>query len=373
MPKESSHIAIYLHCLFNGGIERIMANLTQNFIERGLQVDLVLNFLGNPSFLSEFSPKVRIVDLKAGKAYTRVPKLASYLRREQPAALLSANHSANEVAILAKHLSGGTTKVVVSDQTNLSTEAGNKSPFSTRYWAPLALKLLYPGADGRIAPSMGVAQDLVNITGLPIDKFQVIYNPVVNPTIFTKAKEAVEHPWFLPGELPVILAAGRLEKQKDFPTMIRAFAQVKQVKPCRLVIFGVGSEKSQLEALIAELNLENDVALPGFVKNPYAYVTKSAMLALSSAWEGLPTFLIETMALGIPVVSTNCPSGPAEILDNGKYGELVPVNNPQALAEGMLNILSGEHKSVPSDWLEQFTVEKTAEKYLDILGINNFN
>ncbi len=370
MPKESSHIAIYLHCLFNGGIERIMANLTQNFVERGLQVDLVLNFLGNPSFLSEFSPKVRIVDLKAAKAYTRVPRLASYLRREQPAALLSANHSANEVAILAKHFSGGSTKVVVSDQTNLSTEAGNKSPFSSRYWAPLALKLLYPGADGRIAPAIGVAQDLVNITGLPRSKFQVIYNPVINPEILEKAKEPVDHPWFAPGELPVILAAGRLEKQKDFPTLIRAFAQVKQVQPSRLVIFGVGSEQSQLEALVSELGLENDVALPGFVKNPYAYVTKSAMLALSSAWEGLPTFLIETMALGIPVVSTNCPSGPAEILDNGKYGELVPVADPEALASAILSILSGKHKSVDSDWLEQFTVEKAAEKYLKILGIN---
>lgn len=369
MHKDPSHVAIHLHCLFNGGIERIMANLTRNFIERGLKVDLVLNFLGNPSFLSEFSPEVRIVDLKASRIHTRIPRLARYLRQEQPVALLSANHYANEVAILAKHFSGVRTRLVVSDQTNLSVETEKKSPLEGRYWAPLALRLLYPWANGIIAPSQGVAKDLIGITGLPAERFQIIYNPVLNPEIFEKAKEPVDHPWFAPGELPVILAAGRLEKQKDFPTLIRAFAQVRQVKPARLVIFGAGSQQSQLEDLVRELGLENDVALPGFVKNPYAYVTKSAMLALSSAWEGLPTFLIETMALKIPVVSTDCPSGPAEILDNGKYGDLVPVNDPKALAEAMLRILSGKSKSIDSAWLEQFTVENTAKKYLDFLGV----
>ncbi|MDJ0795256.1 MAG: glycosyltransferase [Calothrix sp. MO_167.B12] len=369
MASNKSHIAIHLHCLFNGGIERIMANLTHNFIERGLQVDLVLNYLGNPAFRSEFPAEVRIIDLKADKIQARLPRLIRYLRQHQPTALLSANHYANEMAILAKYLSRVPTKVVVSDQTNLSVETKKKSPLSGRYWAPLALKLLYPGADGRIAPSIGVAQDLVSITGLPIDKFQVIYNPVINPTIFAKAKEPVDHPWFAPGELPVILAAGRLEKQKDFPTLIRAFAKVREVTPSRLVIFGTGSEHSRLKSLINELDLEDYVDLPGFTKNPYAYVAKSAVLTLSSAWEGLPTFLIETMALGIPVVSTDCPSGPAEILDNGKYGDLVPVDDPPALAEAILNILSGNYKSASLDWLEQFTVEQTTQKYLDMLGI----
>ncbi|MDJ0615315.1 MAG: glycosyltransferase [Calothrix sp. MO_192.B10] len=369
MGKESSHIAIYLHSIFNGGVDRIMVNLSRGFIERGIKVDLVVD---SPGLLHlwDWPPEVRIVDLKASKnILPRFSKLVDYLRQEKPTALLAGNHYSNEIAVLAKLMVGISTKIVVVEQISVSTEANSKPIFNLRHWTPLFIKFLYPRADGIVVASQGVAKDLVNVTGLSKERFRVIYNPVLSPVIWEKAKEPIDHPWFTPGDVPVIMAAGRLEKQKDFPTLIKAFAQVRRLQPVRLVIFGGGSQKPQLQELVRELSLENDVSFPGFVKNPYAYVTKSALLASSSAWEGLPTFLIETMALGIPIVSTNCPSGPAEILDNGKYGELVPVGDSKALAEGIVKVLSGQSKSVVPSWLEQFTIQNAVQKYLDVMGI----
>ena len=268
---------------------------------------------------------------------------------------------------MAKGLAGVSTQVIVCEQNNLFL-ISKHSPGGIQGWAPSTAKILYPWADKIVVPSRELAKDLTTL-GLPAKHMQVVYNPVVRPEIWDKAKESVDHPWFEPGEPPVILAVGRLEVQKDYPTMIRAFAQVRQIQPARLAIFGQGTQKSEIEALVHELGLEEDVVFLGFVKNPYAYITKSAMLALSSAWEALPTFVIETMALGIPVVSTNCPTGPAEILDNGKYGDLVPVGDYKAMAEAILNVLSGQSKSVDPAWIEQFTSEDSAKKYLEIMGI----
>jgi glycosyltransferase involved in cell wall biosynthesis len=162
---------------------------------------------------------------------------------------------------------------------------------------------------------------------------------------------------------------GRLEQQKDFPTLIHAFAKVRQMQTAKLVILGSGREEKKLLSLVNELDLSEDVAMLGFVENPYAYMAKSAIFVLSSAWEGFGNVVAEALAAGAPVVSTNCPSGPAEILDNGKYGELVSVGDSQAMAEAILRVLLGEIKSVDSDWLEQFKLETVAQKYLDVLQI----
>lgn len=366
--KNPAHIAIYLHCLFNGGIERVMLNLTRNFVARGLKVDLVLNFPG-ALFLWDFPPSVRIINLEAEKILTRVPKLVRYLRQEQPTVLLSTNHYANEVAILAKHFSGVPTRVVVSDQTHLSQEGRSNSRLSFKYWSPLAARLFYPRADGIVAVSQGVAEDLVGITGLAAERIQVINNPIETDEVIEKGKEPVDHPWFNSPELPVILGVGRLEKQKNFSNLINAFVKVRQVREARLMILGEGSERDRLEDLIRELGLENEVEMPGFVRNPFAYMARAAVFVLSSSWEGRPLVLGEVMALGTPIVSTNCPSGPYEVLDGGKYGELVPVDDSEALASAILKVLSGQTKPADPAWLAQFNLEGTAQKYLDIFGI----
>jgi glycosyltransferase involved in cell wall biosynthesis len=237
---------------------------------------------------------------------------------------------------------------------------------------PLLAQLFYPWADGVVGVSLGVAKDLAHITNLPLEHIQVIYNPAVTPELAEKAKESVAHPWFTSEETPVVLGVGKLELQKDFPTLIHAFAKVRQVRTARLVILGWGPEpdRLKLEALVRELGLEGDVAMPGYVENPYAYMARAAVFVLSSAWEGFGNVLVEALAVATPVVSTNCESGPAEILDHGKYGSLVPVGDSQALAEAILKVLAGKSKPVDLSWLNQFSLETITQQYLDLLNIN---
>ncbi|HAZ49944.1 MAG TPA: glycosyl transferase [Cyanobacteria bacterium UBA11369] len=360
-------VAFYLRLLYGGGAERAMVNLANHLAEQGLKVDFVLNKKDGP-YLKFVSPEVRIVDLQAPQMLGVIPKLARYLRDERPVALLSALHFTSEVAIGAKYLSGTSTRVVVCEQNNLSLHAQHPTGKRDRF-APIAAKLCYPWADGVVAVSQGVAKDLATTTNLPQQRIRVIHNPIIRPELFEKAKEPADHPWFDPGEPPVILGVGRLVEQKDFPTLIRAFAIVRQTQPARLVILGSGKEREKLNAIVSELGIKNDVAFLGFAQNPYAYMSKASVFVLSSIEEGLPTVLIEAMAVGTPVVSTNCESGPDEILDNGKYGELVPVRDPDAIAQAILKILSGNAKSVDPAWLEQYTLETVTQQYLNIFGI----
>jgi glycosyltransferase involved in cell wall biosynthesis len=259
-------------------------------------------------------------------------------------------------------------RVVVSEHNQMSQTVQHATQLKNRF-TPWFAKRFYPWADGIVAVSQGVAQDLSAASGLPADAIQVIYNPVITPLFLEKAQEPLDHPWFAPGQPPVILGVGKLEAQKDFPTLIRAFAQVRDRYPARLMILGWGPDRPQLEALIAELGLAEDAALPGYVENPYAYMARAALFALSSAWEGLPTVLIEAMAAGVPVVSTDCESGPQEILNRGQYGTLTPVGDSRALAEAMLAVLKGQRKPAAADWLNQFTLGAVTQRYLDVLGL----
>ncbi|MEQ8752501.1 MAG: glycosyltransferase [Coleofasciculus sp. G1-WW12-02] len=371
MLKISPHVAFYLHGLYGGGAERVIVNLANSFVHQGLKVDIVLNYKRGP-YLSDVSPKVRIVDLKSSRLRDGVglPQLMHYLRQEQPAGLLATTHYSNERAVLAKRLTRVATKVVVREANTLSVEAQHDVELRWRFKS-LAARLTYPWTDGIIAVSKGVATDLSQMTGLSLNRIQVIYNPTITPLILARAKEPLEHPWFTSGQPPVILGIGRLTKQKDFPTLIRAFAKVRQVRPAKLMILGEvrDTPDPQITTLIDELDLDADVALPGFQKNPYPYIAQAAVFVSSSIWEGLSNTLIEAMALGTPVVATDCPSGSAEILDNGKYGYLVPVGDSNEMAQAILKVLSGDAKSVDSGWLEQFTLETVTQQYIDALGV----
>ena len=361
------HLAIYIRFLYGGGAERVLVNLMQNFVQQGVKVDLILNRAEGP-YMSEVPPQVRVIDLNTKKILAGLPKLIRYLQQERPAALLSSLHYPNEIAILAKHLAFVKTKVFVSEQNTLSVHA-RKEPGSQR-WTPLFARLLYPWADGVIANSRGVASDLAQVTGLSSDRIPLIYNPVIGPHVLERAQAPVEHPWFQPNSPPVILGVGRLDPQKDFPTLIKAFARVRETRDCRLVILGMGRDKAKLEQLTQDLGIESDVLFPGFVDNPYAYMAKAKMFVLSSLWEGLPTVLLEALAIGIPVISTDCPSGPAEILDNGRYGLLVPMGDDRLMAKAMLEVLSGENLVVAPEWLEQFTTEAVTRQYSQALGLS---
>lgn len=367
MPDTTPHIALFLGSFGGGGIERITAHLAHGFVKLGVRVDLVLN-RGESPHLWRMPVETRIIDLKQPRLSLSLPGLIGYLRREQPTVMLAADHYLNELALLAKRFAGVSTRVFVAEHNQLSQTTRNAGKLKGQL-APLLARLLYPWADGVVAVSHGVAKDLACTTTLPLRCIQTIYNPVITAELFTSAEESVEHPWFQSQDVPVLLGVGKLEAQKDFPNLIRAFARVRQVRPARLVILGWGPDRPQLEALIRELELQEDVDLPGYVQNPYAYMARSSIFVLSSAWEGLPTVLIEAMALGIPVVSTNCESGPSEILADGEYGYLTPVGDSNALAEAILQVLAGKPKTINTAWLNQFRLEVATDRYLQVLGI----
>lgn len=365
MTLNDNSISLFLPSFTGAGAERAALHLTQGFVERGLKIDLVLqNAVG--AFLTKVPPEVRVVDLRSPGLLHKLLALIRYLQRERPTVLLSMLDNVN-VAAWAQRLSGVPTRVVVCVQNTLSQDfrgvKGKLKPYLVRY--------SYPWVDEIVAVSQGVAEDLARISGLALEDIQVIYNPVVTPDLFEKVKEPIDHPWFAPEEPAVILGVGRLVIQKDFPTLIRAFALVRQHCPVRLLILGEGEKRPQIEGLIHELGLEDEVALPGFVANSYAYMARAAVFVLSSAWEGLPTVLIEAIATGTPVVSTECPSGPAEILDNGKYGRLVPVGDVEALADAILATLC---KPIDPKILRQrsraFSIERSVDQYLEVLKID---
>ena len=365
MVKNPPRIALFLRYLGGGGAERVMLNLACGLFQYGVKVDLVLGKAWGPH-LEKIPPEVQLIDLGASGLLSTTLALTQYLRREQPLVLLSGLHYTNEIAIWAKHLAGVSTRVIVSEHNTFSHAIKHTSK-TKRHLLPFFIKHFYPWADSIVAVSQGVASDLAHSTGLPIDNIQVIYNPVITPELLEKAKKPLAHPWFAPGEPPVILGVGKLEAQKDFSNLIRAFAQVRKVCPARLMVLGWGSEQPKLEELVQKLGLEKDVDLLGFVDNPYAYMARAPMFVLSSAWEGLPTVLVEAMAVGTPVVSTDCKSGPAEILDGGQYGILTPVSDSQALADGILEVLSGKSKPIDSKWLKQFEMDTSVQQYLKFI------
>jgi glycosyltransferase involved in cell wall biosynthesis len=320
MTNLSSKISFFLPYLGGGGAETVMLNLARGMAERGIETELVLGKAWGPH-LWKIPASVKVVDLKAGNWGQILWALGRYLKRERPLSLIAAMHYGNEVAILAKRLAGVDSKVVITEHNTFSQAIQNTSK-ARKILIPLFVKTLYPLADEIVVVSKMAAQDLAQSNRLPPDRITAIYNPVVNATLLEKAKVEVEHPWFQPGQLPIVLGVGKLERQKDFPTLIRAFAQVHQRYPSRLVILGWGALQAELEALVNELGLGDAVALLGYVENPYAYMARAAIFVLSSAWEGLPTVLIEAMAIGIPVVSTDCPG------DRGCPGRLQSVRCP---------------------------------------------
>ena len=343
-----------------------MLNLAHGIAAAGYPLDLVLA-KAKGEFLSEVREPVRIVDLNASRALTSAPALVRYLRRERPEAMLSVFGFLNVVALPAWRLSRVKTRLFVNEQNTVSMEAGNASSWGTRV-TPLLMKHLYRWANGVVVVSQGVRDDLVQLTDIPRRHITVIYNPsVVAAETQEKAKESLDHPWFKQDQPPVLVAVGRLQQQKDYPMLLQAFAQVRRSQPVRLLILGEGKERPMLEALVKELNLEEDVGLPGFVMNPYAYMARASLFVLSSRWEGLPTVLIEALCCGTPAVSTDCPSGPREILRNGKYGKLTPVGDAAAFAQAIKAALDEPLPKPPPESWQPYDLGVIVHHYLDLL------
>ena len=357
---DLERIAVFLPSLDGGGAQRVVLTLVNGMAERGLAVDLVLARAEGP-FLNQLRAEVRLIDLQAGHVARSLPGLTRYLRRERPRALLSSLNYVNIIALVAGALARVNTRVVVSEHNTL-TQARPKG-FRNRLVVRL-MPLMYPQADLVVAVSKGVAEDLAQAIRLERGRIRVIYNPVVRPEMLEKAAEPVDHPWFRRGQPPVVLAIGRLTEQKDFGTLIRAVALLRETRNVRLMILGEGERRGELEAQVAELGLCAHVALPGFVANPYAYLYQSGVFVLSSLWEGLPTVLIEALACGTRVVATDCPSGPAEILEDGKWGRLIPVNDSAALAKAIGESLDESAPPNVTTRAQAFGIATAVDEYL---------
>jgi glycosyltransferase involved in cell wall biosynthesis len=359
---RATKLAFFLQDLVGGGAERVMLTLAGGFADRGYDVDFVL-VRAKGHRLADVPPNVRVVTLGTRRTAYSILRLARYLRRERPQALLSALVHVNIAAILAARLSGADPRVIITEHNQVTENAARARSLVIRL-AHRAIGWLYPLADEIVAVSAGVAESLMEYSGLEKHRVSVIHNPVVTPALHDKALAAVTHRWFAPDQPPVILGAGRLTAQKDFTNLLHAFAIVRRSRPARLVILGEGPERAALCDLIARLDVSADVDMPGFDANPYGYMSRASLFVLSSAWEGLPTVLIEAMACGTPVVATDCRSGPDEILVGGRFGELVPVADPAALAAAILRTLE---RPPPAQALRaragDFSIERAVDHY----------
>ena len=364
-------VALYVPTLvpnWIGGAERIMLNLAQGLAQRGVSVDiLVIEPSGPQMLLDELPPEVRIQRLRnSRRGEFALPALISYLRKEQPACLIASVMPGTLVAIWAKVLSGVSVKVILRESGTVSEYLPPDS-LRNRFYRSL-IRLFYPRADHLIANSKNAAQDLAITLKLPEERVSVVYNPTVTPNMLAKAEESIDHPWFKHQRVPVILGVGRLGKEKGFTALIHAFDIVRRIRAARLMILGEGQERPMLEALVHKLGLQEDVELPGYVLNPYPYISGSQVFVLSSIYEGLPNTLIEAMACGTTVVATDCPSGPREILDNGKFGQLVPVGDITALAQAIVVALENPFDPmVLKTRANMFSIDNIIDEYIKII------
>jgi glycosyltransferase involved in cell wall biosynthesis len=347
----------------------VAINLAEGLVGLGVPTDLVA-VSGQGEFASQIPDGVRLVDLKASRVLLSLPALVAYLRRERPAAIISFMAHAGIVALWARRLSGTSTRIICGLHSTLSQATLNRSNHRGRV-LPAFIRAFYPWADEIVAVSHGVARDLSDATGFPLTRIRVIYNPVITADLIPAAARVPTHPWLTDGGPPVVLGVGRLTRAKDFESLVRAFAMVRQQRPARLLILGEGEERSALEALVRELGVEPDVSLPGFVAGALACIARAEVFVLSSIWEGLPTVLIEALAVGTTVVATDCPSGPREILRGGQLGRLVPPGDIEALAKGILAALAGSTPRVPLTELREFTQQFAAEAYLRLVHNGN--
>ena len=362
-------LAVFVAELAHGGVGKMRVHLINEFARRGLRIDLLLARTNSP-YLDKVNPAIRIVKTGTSHALFGVPRLARYLATEKPRAMLTQRVRVNVLALRAKNLVRSNTEIFVTANTNITRqlESATAQKRAKQY---ALLRQYYPQNSGIIAVSRGVGDDLAQILDWPPAQIKTAPNPVITPELYRLAAEPVEHPWFSDNGAPIILGVGRLEPQKDFPTLLRAFALLRRQRPCRLLILGEGKLRPELTALAQQLGIADDLQMPGFATNPYPCMARANLFVLSSLWEGSPNGLTEALALGTPLVATDCPNGPNEILEQGKYGPLVPMGDVTALADAMQKTLDNppDRTILREAAQRRYTVEQSATAYLEAMGL----
>lgn len=354
-------IAFHFPRLASGGVEKMRIVLASELLRMGFDVDFVL-CQAEGEYLEQVPKGVRIVDLRASRTLSSLRPLIRYLNNERPDRLVSSLGPQNIMAILAARLSKAKTKVFVTQHNALSRQARNET--IAQRVIPIFYRWLLPFADGVIAVSRGIAADMAERCGYPTSRIHVIYNPAYSEKLDEDALPLPD------GVCRYVIAIGRLVEQKAYPDLLTAFASVaKTDAELHLVILGNGPLLARLQELAASLNIANKVHFMGFVKNPSAYLSRCSLFVLSSHYEGFGNVIVEALSAGAKVVSTDCDFGPDEILNKGQYGMLVPVGNPEALAEAMTQALRSK---VDKDTLiaraKEFSPEFVTNAYLRVLG-----
>lgn len=369
---SNKKIAIFLSNLNGGGAERAMVILANEFAKLKYQVHLVL-FDKKGVYLNEVDEAVEIITLNINRMRMAIPALAKYLKKEQPDALLSCLTHTNSIAILTKIFFYSKIHLVISERSTISQRSMYVNGITNTILFKLP-KFLYKKANAICTVSQGAATDLAKYINLPRERITTIYNPFQLENIKKLSNEELKHPWFNEEKKTkkMILAVGRLAEVKNHSLLLRAFAILKQKTAVRLLILGEGELRKDLEALTTELRLcEDDIQMPGFVQNPYPYMAKCDVFVLTSLYEGLPGVLIQAMVCGAPIVSTDCPSGPREILEDGKWGRLVVNDSIPDLVNALYEVLSAPKDLLPNVMLRanDFEAFHSVKAYLKLLNV----
>ena len=375
-------IALFIYGLTGGGATRRVVTLAEGWAQEGHDVRLIVvdpsgplkeRILKGPLKLVPLSfgvwtPWVRKLSRRQRTFWARWP-LARYLREDPPDVFLSAANHAHLSALAARRKGAPQVPLVLRLSNHVRASLLRKKGLKglKGRFRLASVKKRYPEADFIVGVSQGILDDLLSLIPYPRERTRVIYNPIDVFEIQKRAQEPVDHPWLKEKSCPVILGAGRLSPQKDFATLIKAVARLRKRRPVRLIILGEGKQRRRLEALAVELGIKEAVDLPGFSPNPWAYMARADLFVLSSRWEGLPGVLLEALACGCPVVSTDCPSGPREILDHGRLGPLVPVGDVAALARAMEQVLENPPApAVLTKRAQDFDVSQAVKAYLEV-------
>jgi len=349
------------------GVELCVSNLAEALSERGIRVDLI-RMRGSSAQVESIGDNLCLYHFNSSNKRDGLKKLKHYVDEHHPDVLLAARgHRDNLIAAALKKDKQYRKLPVMLSMHNSDYVC---LPWYKRMGLIWRMRTDYARADKIITVSRGLSTAVQQFSGLAADHFTTIYNPIVSDRLYAKADAGVDHAW-LTDTVPLILSIGQLSAQKDFATLLRAFALVRRHQTARLMILGEGEDRMKLQSLAQELGIADDVLLYGFDPNPFRFLKHADLFVLSSAWEGLPTVLIEAMAVGTPLVSTDCPNGPREILDNGKYGELVAVGNSEALAQAMQKVMG---RPPPAELLsigaDRFTITRIADEYMAALGLS---
>lgn len=364
---ESHKIAMLLPDLRGGGTERVAVNLANAFVDRAIATDMiVMSPAGVYSHL--LRPDVRMVSLDVPRMRSIVMPLVRYLRAERPTALLANMWPLTVIAILARRIAGVSTRLVVAEHIAWPEDDINGMGRFERWTFRTSLRLLFPRADGVVAVSHGVADDLARLTGIDRKRIAAIYNPIVAAgVVVSKAPERMPENWWY-GSHKRVVAVGSLCHRKDYPTLLRAMAQLRQQVDARLLILGEGECKAELGLLATELGIADFVDLFGFANDPSPYYRHADLHVLCSKREGFGNVIVEALEAGTPVVSTDCLSGPREILGEGRFGRLVPVGDAEALATAMAETLADfRDRAALQARARDFSIDMIADQYLALL------